>query len=256
MKRRIMPIFRLGKAIQFPPVSLAAESGLLAIGGDLSPYRLLEAYRKGIFPWYSPGEPILWWAPQPRFVLYPNEIIISRSMRQIFKKQYFRITLDQNFEGVVSACQTAVRPDQGGTWITQEMKEAYNILHELGYAHSVEVWHNHTLVGGLYGISLGSCFFGESMFSLESNASKAALIFLSLLLIKLKFTLIDCQVYTSHLASMGGCFVSRETFTSLIKKSLRIKTFRGNWTSHPEISKILLTHDFLKTALWTLKKSN
>lgn len=245
MKRRIMPIFRLGKAILFPPVSLATESGLLAIGGDLSPYRLLEAYRKGIFPWYSPGEPILWWAPQPRFILYPNEIIISRSMRQIFKKQYFRITLDQNFEGVVSACQTAVRPDQEGTWITQEMKEAYNILHELGYAHSVEVWRNHKLVGGLYGVSLGGCFFGESMFSLESNASKAALIFLSLLLIKLKFTLIDCQVYTFHLANMGGCFVSRETFTSLIKKSLEKETFRGNWASHPEISKILLTHDFL-----------
>jgi leucyl/phenylalanyl-tRNA--protein transferase len=169
-----MPIFRLGKSIFFPPVSLATESGLLAVGGDLSPYRLLEAYRRGIFPWYSPGEPILWWAPQPRFILYPNEITISHNMGQIFKKKFFCITLDQNFDGVISACQTAVRPDQGGTWITNEMKEAYSILHELGYAHSVEVWRDNKLVGGLYGVSLGGCFFGESMFSFESNASKAA----------------------------------------------------------------------------------
>jgi len=239
-----MPTCPLGKVIVFPPVSLAMEDGLLAVGGDLSPYRLLEAYRQGIFPWYSPGEPILWWAPQPRFVLFPDEILLSRSMRQILRKKHFQVTLDRNFDAVIHACATIGRPAQEGTWITEEMQEAYSILHELGYAHSVEVWRDRGLIGGLYGVSLGGCFFGESMFSRESNASKAALIFLSSLLKILRFTLIDCQVYTSHLALLGARFIPRETFTALIRKSLRRPTLRGNWSTHPETADKLPGHEF------------
>jgi len=233
-----MPIFRLGKPILFPPVSLAMENGLLALGGDLSPYRLLEAYRQGIFPWYSPGEPILWWAPQPRFILFPRDILVSRSMRQLLKQNRFRISLDRDFEAVISACRRVGRPDQDGTWITEEMQEAYIILHELGYAHSVEVWRNSALIGGLYGVSLGGCFFGESMFSYESNASKAALIRLAYLLRALRFTLIDCQVYTPHLALMGARFVAREAFTDLVRKALFRRTLRGDWGTRPEFAGI------------------
>lgn len=233
-----MPIFRLGKEILFPPVSLAMENGLLAVGGDLSPYRLLEAYRQGIFPWYSPGEPILWWAPQPRFILFPQEIVLSRSMRQVLWQKRFSLTLDQQFDTVISACRKISRPTQEGTWITKEMEEAYSILFELGYAHSVEVWCDGKLAGGLYGVSLGGCFFGESMFARERNASKAALIFLASLLGKLRFTLIDCQVYTPHLASLGGRFVLRETFSDLLRKSLLRPALRGNWSTHPELMDI------------------
>ncbi len=241
-----MPIFRLGKEVLFPPVSLAMESGLLAVGGDLSPYRLLEAYRQGIFPWYSPGEPILWWAPQPRFILFPQKIVSSRSMRQVLRQNRFSMTLDRHFEAVISACRKISRPTQEGTWITGEMEEAYCILHELGYAHSVETWRGQKLVGGLYGVSLGGCFFGESMFSQEKNASKAALIYLANLLGKLRFTLIDCQVYTPHLASLGGRFVSRETFCELIRKSLSLPTLRGNWSTHPGLADRHTGQDFFK----------
>lgn len=167
-----MPTCPLGKVIVFPPVSLAMEDGLLAVGGDLSPYRLLEAYRQGIFPWYSPGEPILWWAPQPRFVLFPDEILLSRSMRQILRKKHFQVTLDRNFDAVIHACATIGRPAQEGTWITEEMQEAYSILHELGYAHSVEVWRDRGLIGGLYGVSLGGCFFGNPCFPARAMPPK------------------------------------------------------------------------------------
>jgi len=231
-----MPIFRLGKAVLFPPVSLAMENGLLAVGGDLSPYRLLEAYRQGIFPWYSPGEPILWWAPQPRFILFPDKILLSHSMKQILRQKRFQVTLDRNFEGVINACRKVGRPAQEGTWITKEMQEAYCILHELGYAHSVEVWRDRTLAGGLYGVSLGRCFFGESMFSYEKSASKTALIFLSFLLRTLQFKLIDCQIHSSHLALLGAQFVTRETFTTQVRKSLLLPTLRGNWGTHPELA--------------------
>jgi len=239
-----MPIFRLGKAVLFPPVSLAMESGLLAVGGDLSPYRLLEAYRQGIFPWYSAGEPILWWAPQPRFILFPDKIILSHSMKQVLRQKSFQVTLDRNFAGVINACRKVDRPAQEGTWITSEMQEAYCILHELGYAHSVEVWRDRKLVGGLYGVSLGRCFFGESMFSYENNASKTALIFLSFLLRSLCFTLIDCQVHTPHLALLGARFITRETFTALIQKSLLMPTLRGDWGTHPELAGKLNGHEF------------
>lgn len=230
-----MPVYRLPDQTAFPPVEHAVKSGLLAVGGDLSPERLLAAYREGIFPWYSEGEPLLWWSPDPRFVLFPRELRVSRSMRQFLKKQLFRITFDHAFRSVIAACRKP-RPGQEVTWITQEMQEAYIALHDLGYAHSVEVWQEGTLVGGLYGVSLGHTFFGESMFSARANASKAALITLVSGQQELHFNLIDCQVETPHLGSLGARFIPRREFSALLKESLRHETFRGNWgtlnTSH------------------------
>jgi leucyl/phenylalanyl-tRNA--protein transferase len=223
-----MPVYRLPDQPVFPPVERAVKSGLLAVGGDLSPERLLAAYREGIFPWYSEGEPLLWWSPDPRFVLFPRELRVSRSMRQFLKKQPFRITFDRAFRSVIAACRKP-RPGQDDTWITQAMQEAYIALHDLGYAHSVEVWQEDALVGGLYGISLGRAFFGESMFSTRANASKAALIALVSGLKDLDFNLIDCQVETPHLGSLGARSIPRRAFISLLKDSLRHETLRGNW---------------------------
>jgi leucyl/phenylalanyl-tRNA--protein transferase len=224
-----MPVYQLPDEIVFPPVEYAMESGLLAIGGDLSPARLLAAYREGIFPWYSSGEPILWWSPDPRFVLFPHELHVSRSMRRLLKKGSFRISFDECFRGVIAACGQS-RPGQDGTWITSAMQEAYITLHEMGYAHSVEVWHEGTLVGGLYGVSLGRSFFGESMFSTMANASKAALITLVSRLQGLGFDLIDCQVESPHLASLGARAVSRRDFCALLKESLRHETVHSFFT--------------------------
>jgi leucyl/phenylalanyl-tRNA--protein transferase len=204
------------------------KGGLLAVGGDLSPERLLAAYREGIFPWYSEGEPLLWWSPDPRFVLFPRELRISRSMRQFLKKGFLRITFDHAFRSVIAACRKP-RPGQDDTWITQEMQEAYIALHDLGYAHSVEVWQEESLVGGLYGVSLGHAFFGESMFSIRANASKAALITLVSGQQELHFNLIDCQVETPHLGSLGARFIPRREFRAHLKESLRHETYRGNW---------------------------
>ncbi len=223
-----MPVYRLPEQTVFPPVEHAVESGLLAVGGDLSPERLLAAYREGIFPWYSEGEPLLWWSPDPRFVLFPDELRISRSMRQFLKKESLRITFDLAFPEVIAACRKP-RPGQDGTWITKEMEEAYITLHHLGYAHSVEVRQEGTLTGGLYGVSLGRVFFGESMFSTRANASKAALITLVSRLKELHFDLIDCQVETPHLGSLGARFIPPREFNALLKESLRHETFRGNW---------------------------
>lgn len=223
-----MPVYRLPDEILFPPVDRAVKSGLLAVGGDLSPERLLAAYREGIFPWYATGEPILWWSPDPRFVLLPAELRVSRSMRQFLRKGIVRITFDQDFRGVIAACQKP-RPGQDGTWITQEMQDAYSALHDLGYAHSVEVWCGETLAGGLYGVSLGRAFFGESMFSTTANASKAALITLIARLRELDFDLIDCQVETPHLASLGARLIPRREFSKLLHESLRHETLQGNW---------------------------
>lgn len=223
-----MPVYRLPDRIAFPPVDHAAKGGLLAVGGDLSPERILTAYRDGIFPWYSEGEPLLWWSPDPRFVLFPEELRISRSMRQFLKKKSLRITFDQAFREVIAACRKP-RPAQDGTWITQEMQEAYIALHDLGYAHSVEVRQEGTLVGGLYGVSLGRVFFGESMFSIRANASKAALITLVSCLQKAHFDLIDCQVETPHLRSLGARLIPRREFCVLLMESLRYETIRGSW---------------------------
>lgn len=223
-----MPVYRLPEAVLFPPVDHAVESGLLAVGGDLSPERLLAAYREGIFPWYSDGEPILWWSPDPRFVLFPDELRVSRSMRQFLKKGVLRITFDQAFREVIATCGMP-RPGQDGTWITAAMREAYGVLHDLGYAHSVEVWQEGNLVGGLYGVSLGRAFFGESMFSAVPNASKTALITLLPRLRERGFDLIDCQVETAHLSGLGARPIPRRKFCALLKESLRHETLRGNW---------------------------
>jgi leucyl/phenylalanyl-tRNA---protein transferase len=223
-----MPVFQLTNDIIFPPVHLAARMGLLAVGGDLSPRRLLEAYRQGIFPWFSEEEPILWWSPDPRFVLLPENLNVSRSMRQFIKKDIVRITYDRAFPAVIAACQKP-RPQRESTWITAEMQAAYIQLHESGFAHSVEVWQADVLVGGLYGVSLGRCFFGESMFSSISNASKAALIDLVRRLGTLGFSLVDCQVYTAHLESLGARHIPRSEFMVLLNKALQPETLTGNW---------------------------
>jgi leucyl/phenylalanyl-tRNA--protein transferase len=223
-----MPVFQLTEEIIFPPAHLASPSGILAVGGDLSPERILEAYRQGIFPWYAKNEPIIWWSPNPRFVLFPSEMRVSRSMKQLLRQHRFRITCDQDFRSVIAACRKP-RPGQDGTWITREMEDAYCVLYELGFAHSVEAWQGEALVGGLYGVSLGRCFFGESMFSAVSNASKAALITLVMCLQERGFELIDCQVRSAHLASLGAREISRRDFIDLLHRLLRFETLRGDW---------------------------
>lgn len=202
-------IFRLDKRLLFPDPSLAEEDGLLAVGGDLSTSRLLLAYQNGIFPWYNDDTPILWYSPHQRFVLFPDELKVSKSMRQLLRSGRFTVTYDRCFARVIEACSAVGRKDQDGTWITGDMKEAYITLHRLGYAHSVEVWKNDQLAGGLYGVQIGSVFCGESMFSLESNASKVALISLCN---SGNYTLIDCQVHTEHLESMGARLISRKDY--------------------------------------------
>lgn len=226
-----MPLFQLPDEPLFPPPHLAEPDGLLALGGDLSMERLLEAYSQGIFPWYSRKEPILWWSPDPRFVLWPAELKVSKSMRKVLRDGQFDLSLDRDFRAVIHACQEIPRPGQRGTWITEEMLEAYCQLHELGYAHSVEVWQAGTLVGGLYGISLGRSFFGESMFARVSNASKAGFIHLVRTLDAAGFDLIDCQVHTEHLESLGATLIPRKTFLTALQNSLRHDTLRGNWAS-------------------------
>ncbi len=209
-------MYLLNKELHFPPVEMADEDGLLAIGGDLSTERLLLAYRSGIFPWYNEDEPICWWSPNPRFVLYPEGIKISSSMRTVLQNGKYRFTTNRAFTQVIENCKTATRKDQDGTWISPAMKKAYTILHELGYAHSAEAWQDGKLIGGLYGIRLGNIFFGESMFSHQSNASKFAFINYVQLLVKENVQLIDCQLHTDHLESLGARMISRELFTQIL----------------------------------------
>jgi len=211
-------MYLLSKDLVFPPVQLANEDGLLAIGGDLSVERLELAYKNGIFPWYNQGEPIIWYSPDPRMVLFPKDLKISKSMRQVLRKKEFKITFNQNFKEVVSNCKSVYRVGQGGTWITNEMQQAYISLHKKGIAKSVEVWLEDELVGGLYGIDLGHVFCGESMFSKVSNASKLAFIYLVEELEKENYKLIDCQVYNNHLASLGADEISTEAFLKILKK--------------------------------------
>ncbi len=207
-------VFKLSKdKIWFPEPELADEDGLLAFGGDLSIQRLLLAYRNGIFPWFSEGDPILWHAPHERFVLLPEKLKVSSSMLKVLRSDKFTITYDRAFSEVIEACANSGRKGQEGTWITTEMKSAYTHLFERGYAHSVEVWENGLLVGGLYGVQVNHVFCGESMFSRVSNASKAALIYLCR---NYKFRLIDCQVYTSHLESMGAGFISLKEYLAVL----------------------------------------
>ena len=203
----------------FPPVEQAEKepNGLLAVGGDLSPERLLNAYRSGIFPWFSDDQPILWWSPDPRTVLYPERLIISRSLRKTLRNKPFRITFDQSFQGVLDACSQP-RGTENGTWITQQMIDAYACLYQLGHAHSVEVWLGDALVGGLYGVAIGQVFFGESMFSRERDASKCALVHLVRQLMEWEFGMIDCQVYSGHLISLGAEEISRTLFCENLRR--------------------------------------
>ncbi len=235
-----MPIYRLCEDIIFPPAELAARSGILAVGGDLSSRRLVEAYRNGIFPWYSDDDPIIWWSPDPRYVLFPGELRVSRSMRQTIKREIFSITFDRDFRGVIGACRSSRRRKEKGTWITDEMLEAYTELFELGLAHSVEAWKDDRLAGGLYGVSLGGCFFGESMFAAVSNASKAAFVALVERLRSRGFTLIDCQVHTAHLESLGARGIPRAYFLELLAEALKMPTLRGNWGELQEARQELL----------------
>ncbi|MBN2078307.1 MAG: leucyl/phenylalanyl-tRNA--protein transferase [Spirochaetes bacterium] len=223
-----MPIFALTEEIDFPPVELAEPGGVLAVGGDLSTERLIEAYTNGIFPWYSDDEPIIWWSPDPRFVLFPGELRLSRSMRKVLERRTFRMTCDADFRGVIEGCR-GPRAREQGTWITDDMAEAYARLHDIGIAHSVEAWQGDMLAGGLYGISLGSIFFGESMFTRVANASKAAFITLTRRLEHIGFSLIDCQVYTNHLKSLGARDIPRKSYLSLLRKGLRDETRKGSW---------------------------
>jgi leucyl/phenylalanyl-tRNA--protein transferase len=212
-----MPLYVLDKDLEFPPAELADEDGLLAIGGDLSIERLLLAYRKGIFPWYE-SRYILWWCPDPRFVLFPGELKISSSMKQVLKKPAFEFSVNRQFGEVIGACKSISRRGQDGTWISDDMRNAYINLHRHGYAHSAEAWKNGELVGGLYGIRLGKVFFGESMFSKVSNASKFAFIRYVQQLQSEGVQLIDCQVYTAHLESLGARMIAREEFLGLVEK--------------------------------------
>ncbi|HEY4061220.1 MAG TPA: leucyl/phenylalanyl-tRNA--protein transferase [Puia sp.] len=206
-----MSLFILDQELLFPPVHLAEPDGLLAIGGDLSMERLLLAYRNGIFPWYE-GKHILWWCPDPRFVLYPEELKESKSMQQLFRRQAFDFRVDTAFPEVIANCKTISRRGQESTWITEEVRDAYTRLHAAGHAHSAEAWLNGELVGGLYGIRMGNVFFGESMFSKTSNASKYAFIAYVRKLRAEGVKLIDCQVYTEHLESLGARMIERDEF--------------------------------------------
>jgi leucyl/phenylalanyl-tRNA---protein transferase len=206
----------LTEELCFPPVSETHPSGIIAVGGDLSTERLLLAYNSGIFPWFEDGEPITWWSPDPRMVLFFEDLKVSKSMRNILNRNVFKVTFNQNFREVIANCQTVKREGQNGTWITDDMIEAYCKLHELGHAKSVEVWHNNELVGGLYGIDLGHIFCGESMFSKVPNASKVAFIHLVLYLKENNYLLLDCQVYNEHLESLGCVEIDREDFMQVL----------------------------------------
>lgn len=228
-----MPVYALSEELAFPHPSLAEPNGLLAVGGDLSPERLILAYQNGIFPWYSSGSPILWWCPSPRPVLFPEDLRVGRSLRKTIRREPYRITMDQAFEDVVQACATIPRPNQDGTWITAEMQAAYQELHELGIAHSVEAWEDDSLVGGLYGVSLGGAFFGESMFARRGDASKLAFVRLVLQLASWRFRLIDCQVETEHLHRFGARDLPLDGFLKRLDSALALPTRRGQWVFDP-----------------------
>ncbi|MFT5942950.1 MAG: leucyl/phenylalanyl-tRNA--protein transferase [Sediminicola sp.] len=211
------PLFFVTEELKFPPLANASEEGMLAVGGDLSAERLLLAYESGIFPWFNEDSLILWWSPNPRMILYPSSIKVSKSMRKILESDQFRLTKNTHFESIIDQCALSPRKDQIGTWITQSMKKAYMKLHKLGFAKSYEVWEGNELVGGLYGIDLGHVFCGESMFSKVNNASKFAFIKLAQELGEKKYKLIDCQVYTPHLESLGAEEITRDKFIKILK---------------------------------------
>ena len=218
----------LPRTYTFPPLEAASPEGLLAVGGDLNPDRLLSAYRQGVFPWFSDGQPILWWSPDPRAILYPADLHISRSLRKSLRTQGFAVTADRAFDHVIQRCAES-RNAREGTWITSGMQEAYCTLHRMGYAHSVETWQNGQLVGGLYGLAIGKAFFGESMFSHVTDASKTALVALAASLTAGGYHFIDCQVVSEHLNSLGAQAVPRYRFSSELKQAVEIPVNGTPW---------------------------
>ena len=224
-----MPIYRLGRAVAFPDPALAEPDGLLAVGGDLRPERLLEAYARGIFPWFDDRSPILWWSPDPRLVLAPEELHVSRSLARTLRRGTFRVTADTAFDSVIRRCAEKGRPGQRGTWITPEMIDAYCALHRLGFAHSFEAWEGEALAGGLYGVSLGAVFFGESMFADAPDASKVAFARGVAWLASRGVGLVDCQVRTDHLVSLGARELPRREFLARVEAALEAPTLRGRW---------------------------
>lgn len=230
-----MPVHALHPQIIFPPVEHAEPDGLLAVGGDLSPERLIHAYSKGIFPWYGPGSPILWWSPDPRLVLFPGELHIPRSLRKAMRKTSFYVSFDTAFVDVISRCAAIPRRDGPGTWLVPEMQHAYCLLHDAGLAHSVEVWEGGELVGGIYGVALGRIFFGESMFHLRTNASKIALVHLVRRLQRWDFQLLDCQQTTPHMQRFGAREIRRRDFMAILEDATLQPTIFGRWTEHSPI---------------------
>ena len=228
-----MPVYRLGDAFVFPPPE-GAEQGLVAVGGDLRPERLIAGYQQGIFPWYSEGEPIWWHSPDPRFVLDPLALVVPRSLRKVMKKNLFEIRLDTAFEEVIRRCGQKRRPGQRGTWITKDMLAAYVKLHELGFAHSTEAWQNGKLVGGLYGVSIGDMYFGESMFADVDDASKVAFVTLVEWLVAQGIELIDSQVYTDHLSRFGAEDWPREEYLERLRPLVTRPTRQGKWALTPD----------------------
>lgn len=224
-----MPIFQLSDKASFPPPHFSEGDGLLAVGGDLSEERLVKAYYMGIFPWYSDPDPILWWSPDPRLVLFPSELRVSRRLRRTIRRGTFRVTMDTAFEQVIQSCAEIPRKHEQGTWITPDMVTAYCRLHTAGFAHSVEAWSEGRLAGGLYGVAIGRCFFGESMFNNQSNASKVAFVELVEYLHKRKFRLIDCQVTTTHLKNFGAREIPRAEFLNILETLREKPSLRGRW---------------------------
>lgn len=227
------PIYLLDRRPIFPSPESANEEGLLALGGDLSVPRLLEAYRHGIFPWYEEGEPILWWSPDPRTVLEPSELRVSRSLRAVVRRGTYQVRFDTAFAQVIHGCASIRRRDKAGTWISPDIEAAYTALHELGVCHSAEAWYGEELAGGLYGVCLGRCFFGESMFSRRTDASKVALVGLVERLRTLGVELIDCQVASEHLASLGAKPIPRAEFLQRLESALRHPTYDRKWHASP-----------------------
>ena len=225
-----MPVFLLSEEVAFPDPRLASDEGILAVGGDLSVARILLAYRLGIFPWFNPEDPILWWCPDPRCVMFPSDLRVAKSMRSYFNQQKFSVTFDRNFPEVIHNCREIRRKGQGGgTWISDDIEASYTELHHMGYAHSVEVWEDGNLVGGLYGLAIGKCYFGESMFAHVSNASKFGFISLVWELEKRGFQLIDCQQQTRHLESLGAVLLPRARFLNILRDNNHLPDDYGSW---------------------------
>ena len=224
-------ITEIGMPHIFPNPREGSDEGLLAYGGDLNPNRLLTAYRNGIFPWFSPQDPILWWSPNPRLVLYPSEFKTSKSLQRVIRNKGYEVKFDRDFKSVIEYCGKVPREGQRGTWLTKEMKESYTKLHHMGFAHSIETYYQDKLVGGLYGISMGKAFFGESMFALMPNASKVALKFLIDTLIDNSFDFVDCQVETPHLISLGARLIDRDDFLNQLEDSLTRPSKIGSWSN-------------------------